>query len=327
MKKGLIILIPMLIVFSFIGIKFYNAQENETINNKVEDYKPNNNIVYNENKENKEDLENIFIAKEEHIENILVMGVDEGGERSDVMIVASVNKEDKSVKLTSVMRDTLSYIPTSNTYQKLNHSYMEGGPEETLLAFNENFGLDIKDYVVFDYDSVIDIIDFMGGYPTYVTSNEAKDMEISEGDYTLDGKDTLTYMRIRYNSGGDQGRNQRQRDVMFYIMEEAKDLDTFELIKFAGKLLPSIKTSYTLMDVKDLMGLYDVIKNDMAMEEYSFPSEYKGKILNDNLWYAVPKTLESNVKTMHENIHGSNYELNDKIIEINEEIIRRSGVE
>src|SRR5699024_7011379 len=111
--------------------------------------------------------------------NVLVIGVDEGGfdnSRSDVMILASIDVDNKDIKLTSVMRDTLAYIPTSNTYQKLNHSYMEGGPEETRLAFNENFDLDIEDYVVFDFNAVSRVVDAVGGYPATINAGESEDM-------------------------------------------------------------------------------------------------------------------------------------------------------
>ena len=108
-----------------------------------------------------------------NIFNILVVGVDEGGfdnSRSDVMIVASIDPDKKDIKLTSVMRDTLSYIPTSKTYQKLNHSYMEGGPKETVRAFTANFDLDIKDYVVFDFNAVSKVVDAVGGYPATINA-------------------------------------------------------------------------------------------------------------------------------------------------------------
>lgn len=325
-KKWLLLLVPILSFFSMFLIAGGNREidtDNESIEQKEK-------TVYE--LEEIKDNENVTISnsemEESNIMNILVLGVDEGGfdnSRSDVMMVASVDVENKDVKLTSFMRDTLTYIPTSNTYQKLNHSYMEGGPEETKLAFNENFGLDIENYVVFDFDSVTTIVDFFGGYPTYVNAGEAKDMSISPGNHLLDGEETLMYMRVRYNSGGDEGRNQRQRDVMFYILEEAKDLNTIQLLNFSSRIMPSIRTSYNLMDIRELLDLYEIISEDMEMKEYSFPSDYRGKILSDRLWYAIPQTFESNVETLHNNIYGNNDRINQNISEINNEIIRRSN--
>lgn len=177
--------------------------------------------------------------------NVLIIGVDEGGfdnSRSDVMIIASIDFETKTVKLTSVMRDTLAHIPTSNTYQKLNHSYMEGGAKETMLAINTNFDLNIEDYVVFDYDAVKKVVDFVGGYPVDVSAGEARDMGISTG-------------------------------------------------------------------------------------HHSFPFNYEGKILSDKLWYAVPKTMRTNVMDLHKNIYNSyDYVPSDVVNHISEIIKNKSNV-
>lgn len=262
--------------------------------------------------------------------NILIMGVDGGGfdnARSDVMMIASVDFENKSLKLTSVMRDTLSYIPTSNTYQKLNHSYFEGGPEETMLAINTNFDLNIEDYVVFNYESVKKVVDFVGGYPTDINEGEAKDMKLSPGHYVLKGKKVVDYMRIRYNSGGDTARNQRQRDLIIYVMDEMKNMDKKDILKFATKLMPTIKTSYSLLDIEELMDLYEIVKDDLIIEQYSFPFDYEGKKLTDKLWYAIPKTMETNVIELHKNIFNStDYVPSNVVNEINKTIEEKSNV-
>jgi len=269
-------------------------------------------------------------TQESNVIDILIMGVDEGGfdsARSDVMMLASIDVDTKTVKLTSVMRDTLAYIPTSDTYQKLNHSYMEGGPQETMKAFNENFDLQIENYVVFDYEAVKKVVDFVGGYPADVTVGEAKDMGISPGQQVLKGDLAVDYMRVRKNSGGDAGRNKRQRDMIAYVMEEAKDMGKFDIITFALKLLPEIRTSYSIFDIRELVDLYGVIKDDLDVEQYSFPFDYKGKILSDRLWYAVPKTMKYNVETLHGKIYKEDsYVPSNKVTQISEVIESMSGV-
>lgn len=262
--------------------------------------------------------------------NILVIGVDEGGfdnSRSDVMILASVDVEKKDVKLTSVMRDTLAYIPTSNTYQKLNHSYMEGGPKETKLAFNTNFDLDIEDYVVFDFNSVAKVVDLIGGYPANINAGESKDMGLSQGHHVLNGEQAVRYMRVRYNSGGDSGRNQRQRDLMEYVMKEAMSLGKRDMLSLATQVLPTIRTSYTLFDISELLDMYGMMGSELEIEQYSFPSNYKGATLRDGLWYAVPKSMSDNVRTLHQNIYETeNLGINNRVNTISENIQNRSGV-
>lgn len=278
---------------------------------------------------NEEELE-VHTSKLDSVQNILLIGVDEGGydnARSDVMIVATVDSNNKLLKLTSVMRDTLSYIPTSDTYQKLNHSYMEGGPVETMKAINMNLDLNIKNFVVFDYNTVMQAVDFVGGYPVYVNAGEAKDMGIQEGHHTLTGENAINYMRVRYNSGGDPGRNQRQRDLIFYIMECSKDMGKKDMLRFASKMMPIVRTSYSFSDIEELIDLYVSIKDGIETEQYSFPFDYAGTKLQDGLWYAVPRTMRDNVITLQNNIFGSeNYVPSKTVDEISEAIEYRSGI-
>ena len=266
-------------------------------------------IVKKEDINMSEEQLEVYSSRQKGVQNILFIGVDEDGYdsgRSDVMIITSLDSNSKSIKLTSVMRDTLSYIPGSQTYQKLNHSYMEGGPVETMKAINKNFDLNIRDFVVFDFNAVASAVELIGGYPVYVTSDEAYDMskygEYYEGDQVLDGQGALLYMRVRYNSGGDQGRNQRQRDLILYLLEYAKGMGRKEMVGFAKELMPLIRTSYSFSDVEKLMDIYDGMKDGLTTKQYSFPFEYEGATLSDGLWYAVPANMRQNVQTLQNNI-------------------------
>lgn len=323
-KKLLILIVVLIILITTAYFKLASSQKDDKVNNssiKVSDV-------------NEQDLKEDYDFKD--VRNILLIGVDEGGyddSRSDVMIVATIDGENKVLKLTSIMRDTLAYIPTSNTYQKMNHSYMEGGPKETLQAINDNLDLDIKDYIVFDYNTVIEAVDFIGGYPANVTPNEAKDLQaettekITPGQQILSGKNAINYMRIRYNSGGDEGRNQRQRDLISYILKHSKELKKTELIKFAIKMTPLVRTSYSMSDIKELLNIYEVMKDNIVVEQHSFPFEYKGTILKDGLWYAVPNTMESNViKFQNDVLKSENYVPSERLEKINEDIKNKSNV-
>ncbi|NLY36957.1 MAG: LCP family protein [Tissierellia bacterium] len=270
-------------------------------------------IVKKEDVNMDEEQLKVYVEKQKGIQNILLIGVDEDGYeggRSDVMIVVSLDSNQKAMKLTSVMRDTLSYIPTSQTYQKLNHSYMEGGPLETMKAVNRNLDLNIRDFVVFDFEAVSKAVDLIGGYPVYIDADEAYDMgrfgEYYEGEQLLDGAGAILYMRVRYNSGGDQGRNQRQRDLILYLLEYAKSMGRREMVSFAKEMMPSIRTSYSFSDIEKLMDIYDGMKDGLKTEQYSFPFNYQGVTLSDGLWYAVPGSMRSNVITLQENIFSSN---------------------
>jgi len=271
-----------------------------------------------------------YVIDQKDIQNILLIGVDEGGyenARSDVMIIVTIDSDSNVIKLTSVMRDTLVHIPTSNTYQKLNHSYMEGGPTETMAAINNNFDLNIENYVVFDFNAVKKSIDLVGGYPVNISTGEAKDMKISKGPRTLTGQEALSYMRVRYNSGGNAGRNQRQRDLILYILNYAKNMNYKELIELAINIMPDIKTSYSLKDISELINIYIAIIDGLQTEQYNFPYEYQGTRLNDGLWYAVPRTMRTNVIELQKNTFGFiDYIPSNTVDNISEQVSVRSNV-
>lgn len=273
----------------------------------------------------------IYEARKLGVENILLIGIDGNNyrnARSDVMIIATIDKDNHILKLTSVMRDTLSYNPSADNYQKMNHSYIKDGPVGTMKAINKNLDLDIKNFVTFNYNALIEAVDFVGGFPVNVTSGEAKDMGISQGEQLLLGENALNYVRVRYNSGGDAGRNQRQRDLIMYIMEVAKQMRKTELVRFANEMLPLVETSYSYSDIEELVDLYVGMKDSLVTEQYSFPYEHKGKILKDKLWYAVPVNMKTNVTQLHSHLFGedSMYTTSNTVNEISDYIEDWSGV-
>lgn len=269
------------------------------------------------------------IDYDKNIENILLIGIDGNNyrdARSDVIIIATINKNNGSVKLTSVMRDTLVHISKVDDYQKINHAYMYGGPLETMKTVNRNLDLNIKNFVTFNYDSLIKAIDFFGGFPVNLNSGEAKDMKLSEGEHILNGRNALTYARVRKNSGGDTGRNSRQREIIMYILEQSKQMSKTQLIKFANILIPEVETSYSYSNIDELLDLYISIKDNISIEQNSFPFEYKGGKLKDNLWYAVPTDLETNVIKLHQDIlEKSKYKTSNTVFMISDFIKELTG--
>lgn len=251
----------------------------------------------------KHEIETRTIKK---LENILLIGIDGDdydNARSDVMIIATLDSENKDLKLTSVMRDTLTYIPTVDRYEKLNHSYMYSGPAGTVRAMNRNFDLDIENFVTFNYKALSEAVDYVGGFPVNLTAGEAYDMGKAKGSHMLFGEEALKYVRVRKNSGGDTGRNERQRELIIHIMNEAKTMDRAKLVGFVREIIPLVETSYSYADINELLDIYSSIKDDISINQYSFPYNIEGKILQDGLWYAVPSDLSSNVENLHINLY------------------------
>ena len=182
------------------------------------------------------------------ITNIALFGVDardyDGGTfagRSDAIMVMSIDNVHHKVKLTSIMRDVRVYMgdgsPYDSGYDKLNHAYMYGGPEQAIRAINQNFGLDIQDYVTVNFSAMAKIVDAFGGVNIDLTEDEISEINknmyalaaespesmagdvstyapLSAGDgVLLNGDEAVAYGRIRAIDN-DNGRVERQQEVL-----------------------------------------------------------------------------------------------------------------
>ena len=160
------------------------------------------------------------------------------GNRTDCIIVASLNNKTKEIKMVSVYRDTLLDL-SEGTYQKCNAAYSYGGPVLAINMLNMNLDLDIQDYVTVDFGAIADAVDLLGGIEIEVTEEElpyinqyipetansagkAANLLQSAGLQKLDGTQATTYARIRSTAGGDFTRTERQRLVIEKMFEKAK---------------------------------------------------------------------------------------------------------
>mgnify|MGYP002963054006 FL=1 len=137
------------------------------------------------------------------ITNIALFGVDardyDGGTfagRSDAIMVMSIDNVHHKVKLTSIMRDVRVYMgdgsPYDSGYDKLNHAYMYGGPEQAIRTINQNFGLDIQDYVTVNFASMAKIVDAFGGVNIDLTEEEVEQVNINMQDLAVNSPESLS---------------------------------------------------------------------------------------------------------------------------------------
>lgn len=202
--------------------------------------------------------------------NILLLGLDylqDSSQRSDSMIVASVGNG--SVRLASILRDTMVEIPGKEGLHKINSAYAFGGAEMSMRVVNETFGLNITSYVAIDLKTMVDLVDAVGGvtvtieekeleqlnkyaYNTYKKiSSEAPERYAHYADSTpiteagelhLNGVFATSFSRIR-KVGSDYARTERQREVIAALLKEIKGQIT---------------------DPKLYISLYEVYKNSVA---------------------------------------------------------------
>lgn len=211
-----------------------------------------------------------------NIVNIALLGIDsEGGKgRSDSIMILTIDEIHKKLKLTSIMRDSYVQIPGIEEKDKINHAYAFGGPELTIKTLNQNFALNIQDFMAVKMESLPVIIDKLGGVDINVQVDEVghiNDVE-SSGVYTLDGEQALDYARIRYTDGGDARRTERQRNILNSIFEKLKLTPLEEYPSIVSDFLPYIQTS---LDTGEIISLATVFATLMpnGLEQSRFPRD------------------------------------------------------
>lgn len=278
--------------------------------------------------------------------NIALFGLDsrdgelDRGVRSDCMMVASINNKTKKVKIVSLYRDTL-LKQEDGTFAKANSAYARGGPQAAIALMNRNLDLDIKNYVSVNFNSLVDIIDILGGIEIDVTDEEVPHLNNYQvetaqvvgkkriplergGVQTLNGVQAVSYARIRI-IGGDFKRSERQRIVLQKVAEKVQKANLRTLNKLMNEVLPEISTSFTkaqllTMGVKALSYKID--------EMTGFPFEIAGtdKIEGDNASYVIPVGIAENVTELHKFLFAKEgYVPSDVVQSISNEVSELSG--
>lgn len=276
--------------------------------------------------------------------NVAIFGVDSRaddygkGNRSDCIIIASINNKTHDVKLISVYRDTYVNIQ-GHGLDKITHAYSYGEAPLALKTLNENLDLNITEFVTVNFDSVSDAVDALGGIKMNITDAEVKYINgyIDEtsrvtgktskhitkaGTYVLDGVQAVAYSRIRYTAGGDYKRTERMRDVIEAMLTKLKTKSIGQINTIANKILPQV---YTNLTMTDLLSMAPAVASFNVGESIGWPYKTKGATLN-KVWYGIPVTLESNVRELHEKVFDdTNYEVPTRIKTTSQQIVSKTG--
>lgn len=289
---------------------------------------------------------------QEDYTNIALFGLDardmgssalQAGNRSDSIMIASINNKTKEVRIVSVYRDSFLEIEdeTDSWLTKVNAAYAYGGPELAINTINANLDLHITDYISVNFQALSEAIDVLGGIPIHLDSNElpmlnaaiteqisitGKNVDgiFEPGDYILNGTQATAYARIRSTDQGDITRTERQREVIFKIAEKAKSSDVSTLNAALDAALPYVLTSINedeLYDmVMDLLS-YEISQTagfPFAYYPYSHPSS--GSVL-------VPADLTGNVSALHEFLFGTEgYVPSQTVQDISSSVQNETGV-
>lgn len=253
--------------------------------------------------------------------HILLMGTDDRdmsqrAERTDTMMIFSINRVQGRAKLTSIMRDTWVSIPGKSN-NKINAANVFGGPELAVETVNANFGTDIENYVLINMRDMIDIVDLFGGVDLelsakevqvandYIghyqrqTKNEAEPYEdysliASDGLVHLNGMQAMAHCRDRYTDS-DFGRVMRGQDTLLALAEKAQNMDLDEVLEIAASISQFVETNLTDEEVKDLATCVMTLSPD-AVGQYRLPADgaYQSGTFS-GIWMIKPD-LEKNAE-------------------------------
>ena len=287
----------------------------------------------------------LFLHKPTGYWNIAVFGVDsrDGNTKNalaDVQMICSIDRATGEIRLVSVYRDTYLKINSEGTYHKINEAYFKGGHKQAVSALEENLDIKIDDYATFNWKSVAEAINILGGIDLEITPAEFKYINgfITEtvnstgiGSYQLeqagmnhlDGVQAVAYSRLRLMDTDFQ-RTERQRKVVELALAKAKQADLSTLTSLAGYMVQEISTS---VGVDDVLPLAKDIGKYHIGETAGFPfSRQTMKI--GKMDCVVPTTLESNVVLLHQFLYGqeTSYSPSSAVRKISAHISEETGL-
>ncbi len=260
--------------------------------------------------------------------NVALFGLDSRatdesmGSRSDTIIIASLNRETKVIKMASVYRDTLMQLDDGE-YYKANAAYAYGEEEDAVAMLNRNLDMSITHYVTVDFSALVDVIDAVGGIEVDVTQEEIEGhdgyningyvMEVMEntgkesvgvtepGLQTLNGVQATAYARIRYTDDGDLKRTERQRLVLTKVAEKLQSSNLATLDKIIDKVFPKVRTNFTLPEI--LAYAKDVKKFQFG-ENMGFPTNTGFTSYKEQGSVVISTAALEDVKELHRYFFG-----------------------
>ena len=260
---------------------------------------------------------------------------------SDSIMVACINNDTKEVRVISLYRDTV-LEQKDGTLRKCNYAYNHGGAAEAIEMLNKNLDLDIQAYVAVDFNALADVIDDIGGVEIDLTAEEAKLMNddyigevakitgkksdgVAAGHQTLNGVEATAYCRLRYTSGGDFKRAERQRTVLSQMVNKLKNMNASQMLKLATdeNVLKEISTSLSPTEIAALAS---------AMRDYTlgattgFPFDKTTGTYGSKGSLVVPCTLDTNVsKLFFYLFNKENYVPSETVKKVSKEIVDLTG--
>lgn len=271
MKKALLIIgAVVIVVFAAIaGIHHFSPTQSD------EPYSGTQTSAVPETTEVLLNFENFEPVNNDELLNILLIGQDkcEGEERqrSDAMILCSFNPATNELSMISFLRDLYVRIPGYED-NRLNAAYAYGGFELLKETLELNFGITVDGCLESDFEGFEKIIDAVGGVEIELTAEEAEIVGATQGVCNLNGKQALTYARIR-KIDSDFQRTGRQRNILNAVFEKVKSYQLMELAGLFSEILPMMSTDMTDDEIMTFALTLASSLSEIKTQSYSIPAE------------------------------------------------------
>lgn len=277
----------------------------------------------------------------EHVYNILLIGDDsrntDESRRSDAMILISINESKEQIIMTSLMRDSWVYIPGYGS-DRLNEAQVKGGTDLLIDTIETNFRIKIDNYMKIDFFAFMEVVDALGGVEMTITDEEVENMnyyipQLNKllgnpkeqdvmtvgGTYTLNGIQTLAYVRCRYVSGAEFGRTGRQRKVLTVLFERFKECSLAEMMDVVEVVLPNVTTDISEDKLLSLITNAALEYKDYELVSQSMPFDgtWRGWIheLHGDKKEVLSIDIELNSQQLIQSIYGVDLSEEDEITE------------
>lgn len=231
------------------------------------------------------------IGAGKNVINILLIGQDkrpgESRARSDSMILCTINKEKKTLTMSSLMRDMYVQIPGYSD-NRINASYAFGGMELLDQCIVTNFGVTVDGNVEVDFSGFQEIIDLVGGIDVELSQAEANylnrwgnwDVEDNAGKWSLtagvnhlNGSQATAYARIREVGNADFGRTNRQRTILNLLVEKARTMSATKINELLKAALPLLTTDLTDQQIMGFAIQFLKILPDLEISTQQIPAD------------------------------------------------------
>ena len=306
LKKRFKILIPFLIVIIAIGSysMYLHSKADSAISESHDDIN-----------RDKSDLREEYVDPKFDNVSVLLMGIDSSDKRgsddaarTDALMVATLNKDEKSVKLLSIPRDSYVYVPEVGYETKINHAHAYGGPRATIETVENLLNIPIDYYVRVNFEAFMDVVDAVDGItvdvPYELQEQDSKDradaIHLYPGVQKLNGEEALALARTR-KKDSDVERGKRQQEIMKALAD--RTLSVSSILKYddvIDAIGANLKTNMTFSEMKSFFG-YLTNGTNLDIETLNIEGEdYKPG--NTYYWQLDERSLAQTVNTLEEHL-------------------------